>query len=244
MSSNTTPYKYPVIALIGCLACSALAETVYVIDKFNIGLHRDRSIDSPITTLVPSGTELKVLRRESGLLQVTGPRGASGWVNSEYIINQKPGRVRIAALETENDRLKEELKTLKTQAAGAEHVAPPARPDDQKRLEQLLNSERLKAGELQVRLTDLKARIADIDDPADYVAEIERLKQENNQLISQLESSGLEVQAYSYYHNGGLPVDNWKKALFFILIIFIIGMVGGACLLDHINCKRHGGFRL
>ena len=37
---------------------------------------------------------------------------------------------------------------------------------------------------------------------------------------------------------------NWKTLALAGLIMLIIGMLGGACLLDWLNRRRHGGFRL
>ena len=50
--------------IISLVASMVNAETVYVVDELKIGLHNDRTIDSPIIKLVSSGTSLFVIERD------------------------------------------------------------------------------------------------------------------------------------------------------------------------------------
>lgn len=237
--------KYWLVTIFWILSSIAHAETIYVIDKLSIGLHQDRTINSPIMKLVPSGTALTVIERADDLIQVQEPDGIRGWVNSKYIMIDKPGRARVTELEDENKKLQKEIELLKTKSQAVVSESVPNASGDQKALEQSLNSERLKVGELQAQLTDLKTRITDIDDSDKFLADIEKLKSDNRQLIAQLESSGIEVQIEAEsISNDALAINNWKQFLITFIIIFVIGMIGGAILLDYTNRRRHGGFRV
>lgn len=222
------------------------AETIYVIDELKIGLHEDRTIDSPIMKLVPSGTPLSVIERENELVHVQEPEGVRGWINSKYVMSEKPGKTRINELGNKNIDLQKEIELLKAKtAATANKITPANGTDAQKELEQQLKSERLKAGELQAQLTDLKSRIADIDNSQQFIADIEQLKQENKLLISQLESSGIEIQTDITSANSHfVSLENWKQILITFVILLVIGMAGGAFILDYLNRRRHGGFRI
>jgi SH3 domain protein len=221
------------ISMLCLLVSIANAETIYVIDELKIGLHEDPTIDSPIMKLVPSGTALTVIERNEELVHVQEPDGVRGWINNKYVIATKPGKARVSELEKEIELLKS--TTIMTGDAS----------EDQKQLEQQLKSERLKSGELQAKFADLKAKIAIADDSQQLIADIEQLKQENTQLISQLESSGIEVQAEtSSLNSGSVSLNGWKQVISTFILILILGMVAGAFALDHMNRRRHGGFRI
>ncbi len=224
------------VGILWLLTAVAQAETVYVIDELKIGLHENPTVDSPIMKLVPSGTELSVIERSDDLVHVQEPEGIRGWVNNKYVVTDKPGKARVTELEKEMEILKS--ASTDTSTAGNE-------ADAQKQLEQQLKSERLKSGELQATLADLKAKIANIDNSEQFLADIEQLKQENNQLILQLESSGLEVQTEISPANSKLfSLDDWKQFITAFIIILVIGMATGAFILDYLSRRRHGGFRI
>ena len=231
--------KYALFGIFCLLSAIAHAETVYVIDELKIGLHEDRTIDSPIIKLVPSGTPLSVIERDTDLIHVQEAGGSKGWIHSKYVVVEKPGKSRITDLENSNKALQQEIAQPKTA------TAPANGSEAQKDLEQLLNSERLKAGDLQAQLAALKANVADIDDSGILLADIETLKQENRQLISQLESSGIAVEANSESLSENLfSINSMKQMLVTLLIVFTIGIAGGIFILDFYNRRRHGGFRV
>ena len=93
----------------------------------------------------------------------------------------------------------------------------PASPDDNGQLVARLNAQRLKAAELTARLTELKTRLV-----------------------------ATEQRAATAAGPGDLTAGlaNWKTPAIVGLVMLIIGMLGGACLLDWLNRRRHGGFRL
>ena len=229
--------KYALLGILCLLTTIVHAETVYVIDELNIGLHEDRTIDSPIIKLVPSGTSLSVIERENDLIHVQEAGGTKGWINSKYVVVEKPGKSRITELEKSNEALKQEIAQLKTK------TTPSNGSEAQKELEQQLNSERLKAGDLEAQLAALKTNVADIDNSGKLLADIETLKQENRHLISQLESSGIEVEANSAsLSESYTTIGGMKQIIVTLLIVFAIGIAGGIFILDFYNRRRHGGF--
>ena len=234
--------NYILVSMLCLLTTIVHAETIYVIDELKIGLHENQSIDSPIMKLVPSGTPLSVIERDNDLVHVQEPEGIRGWINSKYVINEIPGKSLINELENKNKVLQKENDLLKSNKTT---TVADNKSDALKELEQQLKSERLKVGELQAQLTDLKTNIADIDNSDQYLNDIKTLKQENQFLISQLEASGIEVQTESNsMSDSTFTINNWKNLSIAFLIVFVIGMVGGAFFLDFQNRRRHGGFRV
>jgi SH3 domain protein len=229
-------YRIIFISMLLLLSGIAHSESVYVIDELKIGLHEDPTIDSPIIKLVASGTELSVIERNDDLVHVQEPEGTRGWINNKYVVAIKPGKARVSELEKEIELLKSEVANTVVTSDGS---------NVQKELEQQLKSERLKSGELQATLADLKAKIANVDNSAEFLSDIENLKQENEQLTAQLESSGINVQSESNSNsNESISLNGLKQILISLLVILIIGMAVGAFALDHLNRRRHGGFRI
>ena len=85
------------------------AEVTYVTDEVKIGLHKEPSNESPIIKLVPSGTKLNVIERENDLIHVEEPEGVRGWVNSQNVLNNKPGKTKVIELKTINQELEKKL---------------------------------------------------------------------------------------------------------------------------------------
>tara|TARA_B100001245_G_scaffold12175_1_gene8325 strand:+ start:40 stop:684 length:645 start_codon:yes stop_codon:yes gene_type:complete len=208
-----------------------LAEIAYVTDEVNIGLHKEPTNESPIIKLVPSGTELNIIERENDLIHVEEPEGVRGWVNTQNVLNNKPGKTKINELEITNKELHEKIETLEKKST---------KSISQGELEQKLNSERLKVGELQVELTNIKSRAGNIQTSDKLLTDIKQLKSVNKQLIDQFESANINRE------NSLSSVDPQKEPLSFyiFLIIFIFGIAGGIFILDYINRRKHGGFRV
>ena len=221
-----------ILAITICITSMVVhAEVAYVTDKIKIGLHQEASNESPIIKLVPSGTKLNIIERENDLIYAEEPEGVRGWVNSQNILNSKPGRTKVIELETVNKELEKKILTLQNESG---------KLISNEELEKKLNTERLKVGELQVELTNIKSKASNIESNDKLLADINHLKNANKQLINQLESSGIVSD------ENGNQISSKNSSLKFIsfMIIFIFGIIGGILILDFINRRRHGGFRV
>tara|TARA_B100000959_G_C14786255_1_gene543631 strand:- start:116 stop:805 length:690 start_codon:yes stop_codon:yes gene_type:complete len=207
------------------------AEVAYVTDKIKIGLHQEPSNESPIIKLVPSGTKLNIIERENDLIYAEEPEGVRGWVNSQNILNSKPGKAKVIELEKVNKELEEKIQTLQNE---------PEKSISNEELEKKLNTERLKVGELQVELTNIKSKAGNIESNKKLLADINHLKNANKQLINQLESSGI----VSDENGNQISSKNSSPKFISFMIIFVFGVIGGILILDFINRRRHGGFRV
>lgn len=98
------------IALL-CLmwAAAAGAETAYVTDVLQLGLHRAADTSDRAFENLISGTRLEVLERATHYARVRTEDGDEGWVKSAYIVTETPARYRLAELESEIDALRAEL---------------------------------------------------------------------------------------------------------------------------------------
>jgi len=223
---------YILVCLFWLTPIKINAEVTYVTDEVKIGLHKEPSNESPIIKLVPSGTKLNVIERENDLIHVEEPEGVRGWVNSQNVLNNKPGKTKVIELETINQELEKKIGSLTKESK---------KSISQEELEKKLNSERLKVGELQVELTNIKSKAGNIESNKKLLADIQQLKNANKQLIGQLESSGISNEVGE---NNTTHENHISSSPLSLIIIFVIGIIGGILILGYINRRRHGGFRV
>ena len=223
MAKNVFTVSFGLL-LFFILPLMATAQTVYLDDKIMIGLHQDKDIDSVIIKLLPGGVALEVLKRDTAFTQVKEPDGASGWIDNRYLVDAKPGRAEVLQAQEKIDKLEAELSALKK----GQNTAPATTSDNQKlavlskeneELKQQLQSEQLKAGELQAQSAELRNQL----DRGDAGAE---------------STGGTGVNPASRPGYSG-----WLTGLIGIICI-IIGLIGGAFYMDWYSRRRHGGFRI
>ena len=83
------------------LLCSAPtgADTAYVTDVLQLGLHQAQDTsDQPFRNLA-SGTELEILEQLPRFARVRTVDGEEGWVRPAYLVTEQPARHRVAELE-------------------------------------------------------------------------------------------------------------------------------------------------
>ena len=100
---------------------SALADTAYVTDQLRLGLYEASDTSGRAMRTLESGQALDVVDRSRNYAHVRLPDGTEGYVKAAYLVTDKPARLIVQETQTENERLKNELK--RTQAAFAEPSA-------------------------------------------------------------------------------------------------------------------------
>ncbi len=218
---------------------SVYAETNYVVDELKVGLHQSQSTDSPILVLIPSGAAVTILERDSDLVKVTESGGKTGWLHTRYLTETKPGRALTSQLQKENAQLKKDIELMRARL-NADNANPETN-NDSGNLEQQLNTERIKVGELQAQLAEIKANIPSMQNPDGLLQKIEQLKQANAALVNQMESAGMQIDSDNTHNDSTMTM---KAQLIVATVLFIIGMLAGGFILDYFNRRRHGGFRV
>ena len=100
---HATPRRLRATGLMATLTLATVAapgaETLFVTDRIDVGLHRSPDLDSAIVAEVPSDTALEVIEREGALIHVKTPGGASGWVAATYVTAERPARTVLSEME-------------------------------------------------------------------------------------------------------------------------------------------------
>jgi len=258
MKRLATALLVPALAL--CAVLPAGAETVYVTAQIRAGLHEEKSLDSPVTKLVVSGTALEIIKREDSLSFVREPEGTSGWIDNSYLSTETPapsGQLKEAL--DRGDVLERRLAEAQQQIAdlSAGRPAPAASGTESQRndalkkqiaeVEQQLKQERLDAGELRAQLAELKKRLGVNNDNASLYQRIQELEAEKKEF--EVMRAGGAAGGTAAAGNAGPPATagitlsagNLATGL---AIALIAGLLAGIYLMDYLNRRRHGGFRV
>jgi len=101
------------IGVLALLPLAVAAETAYVTDTLQLGLHQaaDTS-DRPFRSL-DSGQEMEVLSRTRYYANVQLPDGTTGYVKAGFLVDSKPAKLIVAETQAEVDRLSAELEETK-----------------------------------------------------------------------------------------------------------------------------------
>ena len=101
------------IALVGVvislLSLSAAAQTAYVTDELRLGLHRAEDTSDRAFKVLVSGQEVEILERNSLYARVRTTDGLEGWVKANYLISDKPAKLRVSEMDS---TVKESLERL------------------------------------------------------------------------------------------------------------------------------------
>lgn len=235
---------------------AAAADTAYITNEIQVGLHTDKTIDSPIAKLLPSGSTLEIVKKESNMSFVRDSTGASGWLDNAYLLPGQPDSQDILDMQKKNRDLEQQLLAAnrKFQERGKDGAPLQGADTDSKsvtefeQLQQELNSERIHNGELQVELTELKKLVGQNDDNESLFDKILALEETNKNLRIQLDSlqngDGTSAVAVIPQVNQTESPINWRSLSIYLAVVLLAGLGLGVYLMDYLNRRRHGGFRI
>jgi SH3 domain protein len=236
--------------LFGFMPVNLQAETVYITDSLFIGLHKERSIDSEILKILPTGTALEVISRDGDFVNVRDAEGVTGWISGNYLISNNPdinaGPNAEAGQSKRVKELEAELHNIRMQLTKPDkwHVIDPEETaklkKDNKKLNQQINTEKLKSGELQANLAELRNQISQMGDNKKYDKEMQTLAATN----AQLEEKIMELQTST---RKKLPIPdnlNISYSLIVAAITAFIGLVLGIIFMIWREKRRYGGLKL
>jgi SH3 domain protein len=227
------------------------AETGYVIDKLTIGIHADKSPDSPILKLFTTGDKFEVLKREGDFIQVRGPKGEIGWVEAGYLTMEEPARAVVERLEKRTSELETQLKAAQEKTKGQSTSDPQGPPppsneatlalsQQNETLKQQISAERLKVEQLQAKLAAAGKNATPSN--SENEALLQHLRLENQALKESLTEAiekiptGIDSVANTILGNGywiGLAI-----------LLLVASFWSGMYWVDRRRRKRYGGFRL
>lgn len=101
------------LLLLGVLPFAAMAETAYVTDTVQLGLHLAADTSDRAFRRLESGQELEIIARDGNFANVRLPDGAQGYVKATFLVIEKPAKLIVAELQTAYEGLQQELESTK-----------------------------------------------------------------------------------------------------------------------------------
>lgn len=196
--------KSAVLFLLTWTFCisTAMAESKYVSEDFEITLRTGPGTDRKIIALVPSGQALEIVKPGEEWTEVTTTGGKQGWVLTRYLTDRVPTALKLERLTLNYDKMQSEYNALKQKEAALEET--------NKRLNAELGQTQTDLGQLSNAHESLKSESADfLKLKKQYDSAVKELKEartkaqsaesELNQLIGNQLNEGL-------LYGGGLLV--------------------------------------
>lgn len=239
-----------IFVLFTVQAAKLQAETVYITDSLLVGLHEEKSIDSAILKVLPTGTTLEVIKRDNEFVNVRDPKGVTGWISNSYLITNDPNINENTDVSTAQSKIRDleaELENIKIRQATKYHeqeqTINTGELDRLKaeniKLNQQLLSDKLKSGEMQAKLAELRNQISQSGSNNKNANKIRLLTKTNAQLkekIKQLQTSSQPKISIT----DNLNISN---PLIVTVIALFIGLLIGIIFMDWRARQRHGGLR-
>ncbi|MBT8115256.1 MAG: TIGR04211 family SH3 domain-containing protein [Arenicella sp.] len=200
------------LAFVACLAVisqSAVAQTRYVTDDFEIMLRTGPSIQNKIVRTLRSGDRIEVLREDAGNghSQVQTSNGEIGYLLTRFITTNRSAASRVEALNRQLEELSSEPGELRTLLANSQDENEELREENSSLSRQLKSS------------TAELARITEAAGNAVYLAsENEKLDTEVQQLLLQLDDIRIQNETLKDQAN---RVDNLITAGILLLGLFL-----------------------
>jgi SH3 domain protein len=232
---------------------SANAETVYVSDRFEIGVHDNTNLDSVILAVIASGTPLTVIARNGEFVQVSTPDGTIGWVDARYIIGEQPG---VAVRDEQEAKLRETQRTLGDARAEAEVLrqritelqrdaatAAHDSPAIAKPISQTPNEDSAKLEDAQRALSNLKEENRELKtNIADLQASLGASEKRAADSDANTQPGTLDSLLRGPVSN---EAKRWTPSQWLMAgSILLLSFAAGGYMVDWDSRRRHGGFRV
>ena len=100
------------LALLVGLPFCAYAQTAYVTDNLRLGIHQAEDTSDRAFRMLESGQTMEVLSRNRNYAHVRLPDGTVGYVKVAYLVDDKPAKLIVNEIQTENESLQNRLAEL------------------------------------------------------------------------------------------------------------------------------------
>lgn len=101
---------------------AAAAETLYVIDRLQVGLRAER--DGNVVKSLETGAMLEVLERNERFARVRDKQGAEGWLELRYLGAEPPARLQLVKLQDDLNKARAQLAEAQAQLRNSGASAP------------------------------------------------------------------------------------------------------------------------
>ena len=145
------------VGVLLLLPLAVLAETAYVTDTLQLGIHEAADTSDRAFRNLDSGQAMEVLSRTRYYAHVELPDGTQGYVKAGFLVVSKPAKLIVAETRAEADRLAAELEEAR-RAFAAPAAAIDALKQEAADLQTRLDQSETEVSELGEQITSLQNR--------------------------------------------------------------------------------------
>ncbi len=98
----TNMFRTFIVPTLMLVTVAASAETAYVTDVLQLALHEQEGSGGSLLRNLVSGTQLEVLERRNYYAKVRTADGVEGWTKANFLVSDKPAKLRLAELQQQN----------------------------------------------------------------------------------------------------------------------------------------------
>ena len=236
---NMSPLRILFFILL-VFATAGPVAAAHITDKLVVGIYPEPDAAGTPIKLLSSGEPLEVLQRKGGFSEVRMADDVRGWVENQYLTEEKPAKAMLLEAQTKLRLLNSELETLKANGAAADGtVAPapvPAPSAREEKLRQEVETAATRIGELEKRLA--KRPVAEA---AQQQLETMRMQvHEALQILADAQGMELHAVGASDEEDFFTRYRTWIVGVAAVLLGFGLGVA----FIDYRIRKRYGGLRI
>lgn len=222
------------------LTYTSLSGAAHITDKLVVGLYAEPEARGTPLHLLSSGTPVEVLRREGKFAEVRMADDRKGWVEAEYVTDEKPAKAILLETQARLRQMGMQLAALREkQANDGEPVAVASVPAPSAREAQLQQS----LSVAESRVAELEQRVADQPVAAAAQRQLQELRGQVQQALQLLaDAQGVALSQIESDEEQGF-LDRYLIWIIGLGAV-VLGFGMGVALIDYRIRKRYGGFRI
>jgi SH3 domain protein len=236
-------------------------EKHYISPRLKLGLHTKASLESPIKVLISSGTAVNLIKTEQEFSQIKTTEGAEGWVKSKFLTQEEPASAQLEKMKQALLRAQQLLKERLQEGDKKEITGSEAEEVEIKTASSQLTDEAKAVYEETISGLKEELKAWEQLDRQDKLAQKEQAEKNNRILKEKLAmiasvaiGEDIDASQFNLSVRGELPelesrakqtfLKTIKKNYFLLLMISGLSFFLGIFVMDIINRKRHGGYRI
>ncbi len=234
-------------------------EQHYISPRLQLGLHTKASMESPIKELISSGTAIELVKTDKEYSQIRTSEGAEGWIKSKFITAEEPAVLKIEKMQSALEKAKQAM-LARLQEDSAENKSPSQLGEETGSDSQLTDNEK-KAYEETITKLEEELNAWEQLDRQDKLALKEQAEQANRRLKEKLAmiasvaiGEDVDTSDLNLEIQGELPelkrqlkqgiITTIKENYLLLLMVSGLSFFLGIFIVDLVNRKRHGGYRI
>lgn len=233
----------------------------YISPRLQLGIHTQASIDSPIKQLISSGAAVAVLAEDKGFSQIKTADGIEGWVKSKFLTSDEPATIQLEKLQASLSQAQQPAEASTQEATTEDCAAAESQPLPSESAVNLLTEDEKTSYEEQIAALkeEIKAwEQLDRQDKLALQAQSEKLNRQLKEKLAMIASvaigQNVDASQFDLTLKGELPEIRHKenqtlmktvnKNILLLLMVAGLSFFLGVFVMDLINRRRHGGYRV